>query len=101
MAVGNQASMGGLNAALGDVAVSLRDWAVQCTRLWSYVESLGAGETAQVTALEGLGFTAADAQAFWTAANYAWAVAQLYYGQITQGAAFDYDSGLAAVRGAS
>lgn len=101
MAVGNQASMGGLNAQLGSCAVGIRDTAEQITQLWSYVAALGADEAAQVTALEGLGFSPADAQAFWTDANYLYALSQLYYGQISQAAAFDYDSGLALARGAS
>lgn len=101
MAVGNQVNTGGLNVQLGNCAVSLRDACLQINKLWGYVAALGANEAAQVTALTSIGFSAADAQSFWTNANYLYSVAQLYYGQLTLAAAFNYDSGLALARGAS
>lgn len=101
MAVGNQVSTGGLNAVLGDVAVSLRDAALLAQKLWGYVASLGPDQASQTAALVTLGFTAADAAVFWAKSNNAFAVSQLYYGQITQPAAFNYDSALAGVRGGS
>ncbi len=111
MAVGNQPTFGGLNALLGDCAVSIRDNALQIQKLWGYVAALGANQTAQVAALVGLGFGSAanpvnpgnvsDAQFFWTTANYLFALSQFYYGQLATPAQFNYDSGLALVRGAS
>lgn len=104
MAVGNSPGVGALNVLLGNVAVGVRDWAEEVDALWSYVVSLGATEADQVAALAamtGWQDSSTDPQAFWTTANYAFAVAQLYYGQITQGSVFDYDSALANARGAS
>jgi hypothetical protein len=106
MAVGNASSVGaaGLNSQLGSVAVGIRNWAQQCTALWTFVQSLGANETAQVaalTAMTGWEVSGTDPQTFWTTANYAWSVAQLYYGSIAQPSAFNFDSGLANARGAS
>lgn len=101
MAIGNPVSVAGLNGVLGDAAVSIRDATFAALKLWSYVDNLGANEAAQVAALEGLGFAAGDAQAFWTAANEAFALYQIYQGIIAQPAAFDYDNALALARGAS
>jgi hypothetical protein len=101
MPVGNPADMGGLNVKLGSCAVSLRDAARQAQNLWGFVASLGADQAAQTAALVTLGFTSGDAATFWTKANNAYAVSQLYYGQITQPSAFNYDSALAGARGAS
>jgi len=106
MAIGFSASLhpGSLNAMLGDTAIALRDAAFRAQKLWSEIASLGADQAAQVAGLQNLaggGFTSGDAQAFWTSANYAYAVSQLYYGQITQGTVFNYDSALASARGGS
>jgi hypothetical protein len=99
MAIGNQPNVGGLNSQLGDVAIQLRNAAESAQQLWAYVNALGSGEAAQVAALVVLGFNSTDAQNFWTDSNYAFAVSELYYGQITQATAFNYDSALAMVRG--
>jgi hypothetical protein len=101
MAIGNQTSVGGLNVQLGDCAVSMRDSCEQIQHLWSFIVSLGANEAAQVAGLVTLGFQAADAQNFWTDANYLFALNQFYYGQLASPAVFNYDSGLASARGAS
>ena len=104
MAIGNAAAatVAGLNVSLGDVAVSARNWAQQATALWSYVQSLGANEAAQVAALAamtGWQNTSTDPQSFWTDANSAFAVAQFYYGQLATPPQFDYDNALAGARG--
>ncbi|SRR5260370_739840 len=99
MAVGNTVSVSGLNAQLGSVAVELRDAAIAAQKLWSYVASLGVDQATQTAALVTLGFLSADAATFWTKANNSFAVSQLYYGLITQAAAFNYDSALASARG--
>lgn len=99
MAVGRTVDAGGLNVKLADAAVAQRDAAQMAVVLWNYVASLGADEAAQVAALQGLGFSAGDAQAFWTRANNLFAVSQVYHGNITQPSTFNYDSALAQVRG--
>lgn len=100
MAVGNPTDIAGMNARLGDCAITERDAARNNEELWGYVASLGADEAGQVAGLVTLGFTPADAQTFWTMANYLHARAQNYYGEIALGQ-FNYDSGLAGARGPS
>jgi hypothetical protein len=103
MAIGNQPTSAGLNVQLGDCAVSLRNACNNIIDLWDFIVALGANETAQVAALGTLGFSTSgspsDAQAFWTMANYLYSVNQLYYGEITQAVAFNYDSATAIIRG--
>ena len=104
MAVGMGASVGvvGLNTSLGNSAVAWRNAAAQATALWGYIVSLGANEAAQVAALAamtGWQNASTDPQAFWTAANAEFALAQLYYGQINQATANNYDTALASARG--
>lgn len=99
MAVGNPVDTGGLNTQLGSCAVSMRDAMRAATDLWAYVVSLGADQAAQTAALVSLGFSSSDAAAFWLQGNHMFAVAQVYFGQGTQGSAFNFDSALAGVRG--
>lgn len=102
MPIGNAVSMAGLNVQLGDTAVSIRDALFLANKLWSFIVLLGTNQAAQVAALQSTyGFTATDAQNFWTAANQCFAVWQLYTGQITQPATFNYDSALGNARGAA
>ena len=105
MAIGLSASVsvGGLNAMIGNYAIALRDVCADIQQLWSWIETLGASEAAQVAALAALGtwqVQGTDPQAFWTAANNAYAVSQGYYGQITL-PSDDYDTALAVARGGS
>jgi hypothetical protein len=95
MAVGNPVDQGGLNAQLGDAAVSLRAAMEQVLTLWAFVQPTGAA------GLEAFGFTADDANAYFTAANYMQTVAGIYFGTGAQPGAFDFDSALALVRGGS
>jgi len=103
MAIGNGANvtMGGLNAQLGNAAISTRDAMLNIIEVWAYVLSLGANEAAQVAGLQAAGFGATDAQAYWTAANEMYALSQIYYGQQNLPTAFNYDSALAGARGPS
>jgi hypothetical protein len=101
MAIGNTVQQAGLNVALGNAAVSIRDACLVASELWAYIITLGANEAAQVAGLEALGFTATDAQNFWTAANQCFTIQQIYTGAIPQPAAFNFDSALAIARGAS
>jgi hypothetical protein len=95
MAIGNPADIGGLNARLGDCAVSLRDAAQNILDLWAYVSAVGE------SGLEGLGFSPADAASYFQAANYLQTVAGVYFGTSSQPADFNFDNALALVRGAS
>jgi hypothetical protein len=109
VSVGIQATVGGLNSALGNCAVGIRNDSQSIQDLWSYVVSLGANEAAQVAGLEALGFGSSanpvnpggvsDAQWFWTAANYLYSLSQIYYGLANLPTEFNFDGGLAAVRG--
>jgi hypothetical protein len=106
MAVGNAAgvTVSGLNTALGDDAVSLRDACAGIQKRWLWIASLGADKTAQIAALAampGWQNTTTDPTAFWTDSNYLYAVSQFYYGQIVTPAQFNYDTGLAGARGPS
>lgn len=93
MAVGNPVDVGGLNAQLGDAAVSLRSVMEQILTLWAFVQPQGE------SGLEALGFSAADAASYFQAANYMQTVAGIYFGTATQPADFNFDSALALVRG--
>jgi len=95
MAVGNPVDVGGLNAQLGDAAVSLRSVMEQILTLWAFVQPQGE------SGLEALGFSAADAASYFQAANYLQTVAGLYFGTGAQPSAFNFDSALALVRGGS
>lgn len=101
MAIGNPVTQAGLNAQLGNAAISIRDATAVADDLWSYVVNLGANEAAQVAGLEALGFSATDAQSFWTAANQLFSLYQIYTGINGQATAFNFDNALALVRGAS
>lgn len=99
MTVGNKVDAGGLNATLGDCAVSLRDACQKAVNLFTYIQTLGADQTAQTAALVTLGFTQADATLLWTKSNNMFAVAQVYFGLGTQPGTFNFDNALASVRG--
>jgi hypothetical protein len=93
MSVGNPVDAGGLNARLGDAAVSVRAAMEQIQSLWSFVQPTGAA------GLQALGFSAGDATAYFNAANYLQTVAGIYFGTAAQPDAFNFDSALALVRG--
>lgn len=93
MPVGNPVDTGGLNARLGDAAVTLRAAMEEIQSLWSFVQPTG------TAGLEAIGFSADDAAAYFNAANYMQTVAGLYFGTAAQPDAFSFDSALAQVRG--
>jgi len=93
MAVGNPIDIGGLNARLGDAAVSLRSTMEQVLTLWAFVQQQGEA------GLQALGFSADDAAAYFQAANYMQTVAGIYFGTATQPTDFNFDSALALIRG--
>ena len=99
MPVGATTSSDQANNILTSLAGRMQDVMADVVELWNWIATLGADQAAQQAALVTLGFSAADAAAFWTKANNLFAVAQVYYGLGTQPSAFNFDSALAGVRG--
>jgi hypothetical protein len=99
MAVGATVSSAQLNNILTSLANRMQEVMADVVELWDWIATLGADATAQKAALVTLGFSAQDADTFWTKANNMFAVAQVYYGQGTQPSTFDFDSALSGVRG--
>lgn len=79
MSVGSQPSQGNINQTLTQLALSLRDLANGMLQQQAYLTKLG------LAGLEGLGFTAGDAQQVLTDVNYMAAVAGCYKGTVQQG----------------
>ncbi len=99
MPVGAAVSSDQANNILTSNAKAVQADMASVVKLWNWIATLGADQTAQQAALVTLGFSAPDAATFWTKANNLFAVAQVYYGLGTQGSAFNFDSALAGVRG--
>lgn len=95
MTVGNQASESGLNATLGQVAVNIRNDLRQALNLFEYVNSIG------TAGLQALGFSPADATAYFNTLNYLQTVAQVFFGTASQSPAFDFDNAVCEVYGGS
>lgn len=99
MSVGAATSSDQANNILTALAKRAHDDMADVVKLWNWIATLGADQAAQQAALVTLGFSSADAAAFWTKANNLFAVAQVYYGLGTQPSAFNFDNALAGVRG--
>jgi hypothetical protein len=99
MSVGAAVSSDQANNILTSNAKAVQVSMQNVVKLWSWVVKLGADQAAQQAALVTLGFSSADAATFWTKANNLFSVAQVYYGQGTQGSVFNYDDALAGIRG--
>jgi hypothetical protein len=101
MPVGAAISSDQANNILTAVAREMHDDMESVVKLWNWIATLGADQTAQQAALVAMpnGFSTADAATFWTKANNLFAVAQVYFGLGTQASAFNFDSALAGVRG--
>lgn len=99
MTVGAATSSDQANNILTSVAKGMQADMQSVVKLWNWIATLGADQTAQQAALVTLGFSSADAATFWTKSNNLFAVAQVYYGLGTQGSVFNFDSALAGVRG--
>lgn len=99
MPVGATISSDQANNILTALAKRAHDDMADVVKLWNWIATLGADQTAQQAALVTLGFSSGDAATFWTKANNLFAVAQVYYGLGTQPSAFNFDSALAGVRG--
>jgi hypothetical protein len=93
MSIGNPVDAGGLNAKLGDVAVTMRQAMNLAQSLFAYVNKQG------IPGLEALGMSVTDANAFFTAANQAQSIAGVYFGTVTQAALFNFDDALTVARG--
>lgn len=85
--IGNQASQGGLNAALGAVMLSVRNDFATIKNLNDYITAQGGN-----TFLTGLGFLATDASAFTAALGNHDQLRQIYQGLINLPAAFNYQA---------
>jgi hypothetical protein len=99
MPVGAAVSSDQANNILTAAAREMHDDMGNVVKLWNWIATLGADQTAQQAALVTLGFSSGDAATFWTKANNLFAVAQVYFGLGTQPSAFNFDSALAGVRG--
>ena len=99
MPVGATISSDQANNILTALAKQAHDDMEDVVKLWNWIATLGADQTAQQAALVTLGFSSGDAATFWTKANNLFAVAQVYFGLGTQPSAFNFDSALAGVRG--
>lgn len=81
MAVGQQPSVTSLNNLLTQYAVALRDACVNISELNTQIN----GQNAGLALLEGIGFSASDAQSFLNMLGYMQNVAGCYYGTVQQG----------------
>jgi hypothetical protein len=94
MAVGNQATVPGINQALTNLAVQLRSICEQVTDFQTFVVAVG------TAGLEAIGFDSTDAANVLTQASYLNTIAEIYYGTFGQGAAgstataFDFNNEL-------
>jgi hypothetical protein len=95
MAVGlsSDLSVPGLNGRLGQIAVKVRNELQDARNFFQDVQKLG------VAGLQTVGFSAPDAQEFFTEASYLNTVAGVYYGTATQTTLFNFDDGTTQARG--
>ena len=76
MTVGTQTNVATVNANLTQDSIDLRDLANRILQRWSYLNKLG------LSGLQGLGFTAGDAQAVLDNINHMVVPAQVYKGTV-------------------
>jgi hypothetical protein len=100
MAVGTQTNEGNVNQDLTNMAVATRDLATLVLQKWAYYNKLG------LAGLEGLGFSAADAQAVLDTVNHMATPFQVYRGTVQAGGtggtgavAFNYEDYLTPLWG--
>lgn len=92
MSVGGQISTATVNQALTDLSVGMRNLMTQVQDTYQYVTASGG-----ITFLEGLGYTAADAQSVMTYLGYMNSVAAVYFGSGTQATASNFNAALAVL----
>lgn len=93
MAIGNQASVAGINQTLGSLAISLRDRCDDINNFFEWVNSLGQA------GLVALGFSSGDATSVINMASYLHTISGVYYGTVTQGTLFNFDNALCGLWG--
>lgn len=95
MSIGIQPTQQSVNAAVGNIAVTLRDACNRIADFQTWVTTYGQSN------LETLGFTPGDAGAVLTVASYLNTIAGVYKGTATQGSEFNFDDALSALWGGS
>ena len=88
MTTGTQTNRASVDASLTQLALNLRDGANSILQQQAYLNKLG------LTGLQGLGYTAGDAQAVLDDVNHMATVAQVYKGTATQGSLFSFEDSL-------
>jgi hypothetical protein len=91
MVVGNQASVGSINNTLTQYALSLRD---TCQNIINFQEFI---TTTGVAGLETIGFESTDAASVVTMASYMNTIAEVFNGDATQSAEFDFSNALSGL----
>lgn len=90
MSVGGQASTATINQSLTDLSVGLRNIMQAIGNMYAFVSASGG-----VTWLEGLGYSAADAQNIMTLYGYMNNLQAVYNGTGTQSSASDFNAAFA------
>jgi hypothetical protein len=101
MAVGNPVNVNNANYSAGALACRWRDLARDTVNFHNAVDGMAADDPSRATVLVGLGFAQADATNFVYLANVMNTVAQVYYGNATQGAEFNFETALSPLWGMS
>ena len=91
MAVGNEASEGGVNASLTDLSLALRDFMNDVQEQYQFLNKLGA------SGLQALGFSPADAGQVLQMIDYMGTLQQIYTGQTTQPSLFNFEDALCSL----
>jgi hypothetical protein len=95
VALGNPVDLAGLNARLGDAAVTLRQAADISKEVAAYIIKVGS------TNLQAppYSLSSADAASMITLAGYLSTLSGVYFGTATQGSTFSFDDALTLARG--
>jgi hypothetical protein len=95
MSIGNPVDSGGLNAKIGDAAVSIRQASDLMKEIASYILKIGQSALQQPP----FSYSAADATALVTKAGQYNNLSGVYFGTATQAATFNYDDAFTIDRG--
>jgi hypothetical protein len=93
VAIGNIPNQQQVNSQAAQLAGQWRSCAQQSQYFWAYIFSLGQA------GLVALGFSAADATAMTTNANYMLTLSQVFQGTATQGTMFNFQNALVTLTG--
>jgi len=91
MSVGSQTTQAKTDSTLTALATQMRDLATNVLHQQAFLNKLG------LTGLQGLGYTAADAQTVLNDANYMATVMQVYKGTATQATVFNFEDALTSL----